>query len=452
VTARTLLGKDGYTTLEITTGSLDSTATPPGNLDKVQFKPLDQFGNAMYAQNFNGLAGGGFYSFKTNVLAHKEQVQLQGNASGIDRNRTDVVTLVETVKYRPDIAVQNLMFPSQAIVNSPVNISANLMELLGDAGATTTCDLYVDSVSVDKTTNVWVDAGGSVSCAFTYTFTSTGSHAIKVAAENVTPADWDTANNSASGTIQIITPTVPFPSYFISYYDYPITYYQSQIDSITYGGTPTYVLNDTNSQSGWQNGSYAQAYVSGSLLLPPFSFKWQELVDGAVAYNQSGSQTYAYSYGCGNAGTCISGSGQLDSGYFYVYGYKDSSYTYTQFWGTRYAGDVTYFSQGYECYYWSGYNCQAGQYYTWNTSGHSAYGTRVGPPSSNWGVNIGLTDSTNTTYSLIASTPVYSTGSQTYIQGTNPCTAYTLSSGGYNYSYCDYFYENYTLVYGSASQ
>src|SRR5437763_14317786 len=42
MTARALLGKDGNTTLEVTTGVLDSGAIPPGSFAKVQFKPFDR--------------------------------------------------------------------------------------------------------------------------------------------------------------------------------------------------------------------------------------------------------------------------------------------------------------------------------------------------------------------------------------------------------------------------
>ena len=66
--------------------------------------------------------------------------------------------------------------------------------------------LAIDGSNVDQAANVYVDAGGSVSCAFVYTFSSTGSHTIQVTATNVVPGDWDTSNNSASGTISITNP------------------------------------------------------------------------------------------------------------------------------------------------------------------------------------------------------------------------------------------------------
>src|SRR5438105_3545992 len=204
LTARALLGQDGNTTIEVTTGTLDSSATPPGSFRKVQFKPLDPNGNAMFAQNFTPLSTDtGYYTFNWPSMHRHQQAQIQGNITDID-NRTDVVTLVETVKLRPDLAVQNLSLPDSAIISTPVAITANIVELNGDSSATTTCQLAVDSAIVDQASNVYVDAAGSVSCAFSYTFTSTGGPTVQVTAANVLPADWDTGNNSASGTINIV--------------------------------------------------------------------------------------------------------------------------------------------------------------------------------------------------------------------------------------------------------
>src|SRR5437667_6055248 len=87
---RALLGKDGNTTVEVTTGTLDSVKTPPGSLAKLQFKPLNLAGDALFAQNFTPLStAGGYYSFVWPSLHRAQQVQLQGNIGGIDKTRTD---------------------------------------------------------------------------------------------------------------------------------------------------------------------------------------------------------------------------------------------------------------------------------------------------------------------------------------------------------------------------
>src|SRR5438067_4963529 len=96
--ARALLGKDGDTSIELTTGALDSSVTPPGTFAKVQFKPLNPDGDAMFAQNFGPLSTPtGYYTFISPSLSRHQQAQLQANIRGIDHG-TDVVTLIETVK------------------------------------------------------------------------------------------------------------------------------------------------------------------------------------------------------------------------------------------------------------------------------------------------------------------------------------------------------------------
>jgi hypothetical protein len=61
LTARALLGKDGRTTVEMTTGGLDGGGARPGNINKTQLKPLNENGEALYARNYTGLVGGGYF-------------------------------------------------------------------------------------------------------------------------------------------------------------------------------------------------------------------------------------------------------------------------------------------------------------------------------------------------------------------------------------------------------
>jgi hypothetical protein len=57
---------------------------------------------------------------------------------------------------------------------------------------------------VDRAEGIWVDAGDSVSCAFTHTFAG-GTHQARVDVGDVNPGDWDPANNSAVTSIAIVS-------------------------------------------------------------------------------------------------------------------------------------------------------------------------------------------------------------------------------------------------------
>ena len=206
LTARALLAKNGVTTLDVTTGSLDAT-TAPGTISKMQIKFLDASGAEQYTYNMNGLSGGRQTTTINGRLAHS-QIQVQGNVRDIDPKRTDVVTVVERVNKLPDIAVENVSAPNQAYPNAAFVVTAQLHELNGDVGATTNCVLYVDGTATSRSVGDWVADGDVVSCAFNTSIAAEGAHTLTVKAESVTPADWDVANNAASAQITIRSPEV----------------------------------------------------------------------------------------------------------------------------------------------------------------------------------------------------------------------------------------------------
>lgn len=199
LTALALLGSDGKTDLSIDAGA-------PGNLAKVQLKGLDTDGTEQYTRNFNNLSSASLQLVLTDRGAG-QKVQVQANIRDADPKRTGVVTITETVKRRPDLTVRDLNAPATALVNTAVTVTASIMELNGDVGATSNCVLLVDGTQVDQALGIWTDAAGVVSCIFNTTFTSVGEHTISVAVQGAVPAEWSTANNSASRTIQILDPT-----------------------------------------------------------------------------------------------------------------------------------------------------------------------------------------------------------------------------------------------------
>ncbi|HEU4560784.1 MAG TPA: hypothetical protein VFS20_23230, partial [Longimicrobium sp.] len=197
---RALLGADGVTELEVTTGSFEAPSAASSPLAKVQVKQLGAGGAVLRTHNHNKLSGGGTATFSYPGLARGSALQVQANVS--EPKRTAVVTVTETVRLRPDLRV-GLEAPANAAAGVPVTILATLSEGNGDMGARSDCVLYVDGAEADRARGIWVDAGDEVSCAFSHTFTSEGDHNLRVAAEGVNPADFDPANNAAEGTIRV---------------------------------------------------------------------------------------------------------------------------------------------------------------------------------------------------------------------------------------------------------
>ena len=205
IMSRALLAKDGSTLVESTTGALDA-GSPPGSISKVQAKLVH--GTSESTNNYNGLSAGGYWAQTYTALGHHDLVDLHTNVRGIDGNRTDVVFTEDTIKLRPDLKASDLAAPQRAYVNTIVNIEATITEINHEVGARASCVLSVDGSPVDHAEAIWVDAGDAVTCAFLHVFPTVGTKAITVSATDVVPGDWDTGNNSAGGSIEIVTPEI----------------------------------------------------------------------------------------------------------------------------------------------------------------------------------------------------------------------------------------------------
>lgn len=195
IQARALLGQDGVTDVEVTTGSFDGGAAP-GNVDKVQVKAGNLETDAL-TRNFNGLANGGFTTVRLTdlPLAPRSAIQIQANVSGVDPNRVGVITVSETVKRRPDLSVSNFQFAPQAIAGHLVTFYGRVWERNGDVGARADCVLRANGAEIDRARGIWVDRNGMVSCEMANVFATPGTYQVQFSIENVSPGDWNPANN-----------------------------------------------------------------------------------------------------------------------------------------------------------------------------------------------------------------------------------------------------------------
>jgi len=346
----------------------------------------------------------------------------------------------------------------------------------GDAAAATTCVLTIDGNVVDQVKNVYVDAAGSVSCAFVYTFKATGSHNIQVTAANVVPGDWDTNNNSSSGTIDITNPITAehgfanfqdnnggFP--FIRTSTFEEWLLGSVIENVssTFGKSGHTQLSNTQfSSSGCTGSTNAVAWQF------PVDVTYTENMDGAPVYSftDTGIIGYSTTYTGYNFAMCsgIVASEKLEYGsdfasdhwnYLSSYQYYDNSgnplFLSQSVQSQRFGGDVTYFSYGYQCFYWnspSGTCDNPSDYYTWNSSGQQVYGTIV-PVGSTWVPSVATQDAAGATFSGFISVPL----SVTPLTNSQPetCTSYGPDSDGYYYQSCSSYNYNYSITEGSES-
>jgi hypothetical protein len=208
IQARALLDRDGRTAVEITTGAFEDRYNVPGNIDKIQLQIADgDPANSTIIANH--LQDGGWNFVQVPGLRRHQPVEIKANISGIDGNRTDIVTANEIVKLRPDLVVDRIDMPAKAPVNMPVNIDAIVSEVNHDVGVRGNCYLLVDGVNVDTAENIWVDAGDSVTCSFSTVFPSIGTKQIEVVVDSRGLNEWDNQNNSATASI-VIEPVIGF--------------------------------------------------------------------------------------------------------------------------------------------------------------------------------------------------------------------------------------------------
>lgn len=304
--ARALLGKDGNVLVEASTGDIDA-ASGPGTLRKMQMKILSPTGKPTATRNFEG-RGGGYWSSFVPQLGENTAIQLQANISGIDGNRTDVVTDTVLVKRRPDVAVDGVAVPAKALAGFPVNVVATVSERNGDMGAHADCMLQIDGQLADQARSIWIDAGHTVSCAFRTKVTTVGSHQVRVYLTGVSPTDYDTTDNAASAPIEIIPPETPL-AYSASFTATDENYYSHFKNSLSDG---SYVKESTMSGVR-QSRELTMTATTTNAFSFPVNIRSALLADGAPAFDVT--NTLAIDAG---ASTSSADCGAAIDGRFYV--------------------------------------------------------------------------------------------------------------------------------------
>jgi hypothetical protein len=439
LTARALLGKDGATTVEMTTGGLDG-GPRPGNINKAQLKPLDESGEALYARNYTGLRGGGYFQTSVNGLRRGQQVQVQANVDGIDAGRANVVTVVETVKLRPDLAPTDLSAPARGVAGSPLNISVVVRELRGDAGAAADLVLYADGVEVDRADGVWVDAGGTVSCVFTHTFTSTGTKRLEVRAEGAAPGDYDLSNNAAAGSVEIGQLVAAELNYNVQVVDMDEDYRSHVYEKRYFNGVLQTEREEDFSARGWRQSVNFHGWT-GRMVAFPLNVSHAETSDGAAVSSTSYENLTPTSVIDDSDGTRRFISYNVWR-YDPATGYYFNLYTNatidlatgartetTSFSSNRQAGDITYYSAGYERF-WDEYSGEE-FFYSWNTVQPERAGSRI-PLGTRYGISLSLTAGDGAVYAAapeVTLNPFDNSGQE-------PPACFDWDSDGYSGTIC----------------
>ena len=440
--ARALLGRDGATVLELTTGALDVAGAPPGNIDHVQLKLLATDNSVVLTQNYAGLTDGGAWTHSYAGLGPHQAFQVQTNISGIDANRTDVVTVQGTVQRRPDLAAISLNAPTQVTPNAAVPLVATISEQNGDVGAAANCILYIGGLEADRADGIWVDAGGSVSCQFMATFSETGNKTATVRVESVIPGDDDLTNNSASATVVVSRPN-DF-DFSASAWDYDYRNYVQRYDFTTTSSDNTRNTSDHSESryNGLRQGANAYATIFSAVAFPLAHLETAHASGviglGSVSYDgvpadytnaYSFDDTYYghYSYSQSQLSRSVATpTGRLNLQVYTISEMRtggiepDSRYEYTQLYSERDASEISYYSRQAS----SGIDTQNGINYSYSYN----YSTNISEPGlATYGTDYLITAAVKgagdgaLTYALRAPIPL-SSYAQTF-DGTPTCSS-----------------------------
>ena len=325
IAAQALLGRDGLTTVTVSTDA-------PGSLGKVRLAA----GAGSPARNFNGLSGAAFTE-AVGGLTRRQPLQVTAHVSGIDGARTDVVDAVATVGLRPDLAVEALDAPERAKQGVPVVIEATVRERNGDTGATANCILTVDGVEADRADGVWVDAGDAVDCRFSAVFDSAGVKQLAVQLAGIAPADDDPSNDAASATVDV---TATFDGYVAR-----ATEKTSRYHWIASTGD-RYYENQTDVD--WSQRSSISAFAAVPLNPETMSIRIRETTDDGEVDDSGSIPLDRVSFAsAGESTTCVTGFANNRSVQACMTTHANGSVTLNAF-SSRTASSVTYASYGWD--------------------------------------------------------------------------------------------------------
>ncbi len=368
---RAMLDRAGVTTVEVTTGRFDTTAAFSGAITQLQLKVFDRETNLVLTRKLDG-SSTGFVSVPLYGLGLGFLVQVQATVRPADGMRPEVITVRDVVVFRPDLTVLSLELPLGGRPGVPLPISATIHERQGSLGARATCALYVDGAVADRAANIWVDAGGLVTCAFQHVFPALRQYQVAVRVEDVAPGDYNLWNNARFGTLELRN-LFEYNAYVSS------TFYESWSrttgDAFRADGTAGYHYlyesgDSTRSQSASLYGvmdravSFPLARVhvaqrNGSLTLDDTTFALPV--------------TYQF-VDADSSGTC--GSSYRDGWWFSLCTYVSAGQP-PETWLSygRSAGDVVYYSRN---LMFSWYPGGSDYSYSWNQSG-SSWGSATAP-------------------------------------------------------------------------
>jgi hypothetical protein len=196
--------------LTVSVGAASGCAVPEV-LKKIQIKIYADGGSLASTRNLTEVAapGGTAGGLELGDVPRARRIEADVLVQTGTPARTYPLRGATTTLLRPDLVVEQVTAPLQALVGKPVAISAVIAERNGDVGATADVSL---SVIPGATQPVEVPAGGRVSVRFPdVAFGTAVPVVVTVIVSGAAPAETDTTNNGRDATVDVTEHMLPTP-------------------------------------------------------------------------------------------------------------------------------------------------------------------------------------------------------------------------------------------------
>jgi hypothetical protein len=190
------LGADLTVNMDVDTGS---SCALPHALKKIQVKTFDADGTLADERDLNDVpAPGGVAAVDLGKVPRDRRVSVQVLVK--NGTRTFVIRRTTRTLLRPDLVVEKLTAPKQALVGASFTVKAVITELNGDVGASADVTL---SALPGAAQHIDIPRGGSTTVVFPLSLASPVTAELTATVKGAAPAETDAENDTRMAPVEI---------------------------------------------------------------------------------------------------------------------------------------------------------------------------------------------------------------------------------------------------------
>ena len=194
-----LTGPDGADVTVSVDVDAGSPCVMPDGLEKVQVKTFDADGTLADERTVSDVpAPGGVANVELGSVPRDRRVEVQMHVKAA--TRTFIVRGTTRTLLRPDLVVEKIVSPKQALVGRSLTVRAVVAERNGDVGATADVTL---SALPGAAQHIDVPRGGSTTVSFPVSFGSPVTVQLTATVRGAAPAETDATNDTLTTPIEV---------------------------------------------------------------------------------------------------------------------------------------------------------------------------------------------------------------------------------------------------------